>query len=301
MVVATAASLNEEPAFASIVKRMRAYGPGAEITMINRETAPMEAVTKIEAARLVFFTGGDQKRIVDLYRKDGVDGVEAKALRGLLARGGTIAGTSAGDAMMSDPMFLTGGSDEALGMVEGKGVQIGTGMGFLPEMIADSHFFERDRLGRLVAALEKSGRRWGVGVGEDAAVEVDLAQKRMRRISQAGVLLVDAGGLRREGLARRGVAALLLEKDVWVSLKGLGVMKVEKRAGPVMTVTRSEGGPAAQWSAFSGGMEARELTCGKHVVRVWGLGGVGGGWSGVEIEESSKRESGKAQMKAEGE
>src|SRR5262245_63069585 len=83
------------------------------------------------------------------------------------------------------------------------GPRIGKGMGFLPWAIADSHFFERQRFGRLVAALEASGKRLGIGVAENSCVEVDLAAGELIGVSENESLLVDAGGLQRDGLARR--------------------------------------------------------------------------------------------------
>jgi hypothetical protein len=164
-------------------------------------------------------------------------------MRRLLERGGVIAGTSAGDAMMGEVMFYSGGSATALGVaptptgkVPGEdgdeenatqlGPRIGPGMRFLPEAIADSHFFERDRIGRLVAALEASGRRIGIGVGEDAAVEMDLDSGVLRGISVAESLLVDISGLRRNGLARSGIIARVIGQGdrlrlaTWPNRKG---------------------------------------------------------------------------------
>ena len=84
------------------------------------------------------------------------------------------------------------------------------GMRFLPWAISDSHFFERDRIGRLVAALEVSGRQLGIGVGEDAAVEVDLNSAKLRGISVSESPLVDAARLQRSGLIRTGIVARLV-------------------------------------------------------------------------------------------
>ena len=172
ILIATAASLNEEPA--GRIEIIRKYCPECQFDAIVRATPEAETVALIDAASAMFFTGGDQKRITTRYLTDDKDTPEAAAMRRLLARGGVIAGTSAGDAMMSDPMFLSGGSAEALGIPTSRpsridndeegnattrpdrepslGPRIGKGMGFFPWAIADSHFFERHRFGRLVAA-----------------------------------------------------------------------------------------------------------------------------------------------------
>jgi len=242
VLIATAASGDQPANLKGKTESIGAYCPDCEIAGIARETTEAQTVALIDAAQAMFFTGGDQKRITTRYLKDGKDTPEAAAMRRLLARGGVIAGTSAGDAMMSDPMFLTGRSAEALGIAstrtqaaddddadtKGKppvlGPQIGQGMALLPWAVTDSHFFERHRFGRLVAALEVSGQRLGIGVGEDACVEVDLATGMLTGISMADSLLVDVGSptsgskLERTGLTRRNVRALVIRQGTTISL-----------------------------------------------------------------------------------
>ncbi|MGQ0626796.1 MAG: cyanophycinase [Phycisphaerales bacterium] len=239
IVVATAASGDEPANFEGKRQSIATYCPTCRVETIGRDTPRARALELIDAASAMFFTGGDQKRITTLYRPGGIDTPEAEAMRRLLARGGVIAGTSAGDAMMSDPMFFTGRSAEALGIpstrtqtapdddAEAKpgalplGPQIGGGMGFLPWAITDSHFFERHRFGRLVAALEDSGRVLGIGVGEDAAVEIDLATATLRGVSVADSLLVDARAIERSGLTRRCVLAMVIQQGTVVDLRRL--------------------------------------------------------------------------------
>lgn len=236
VVIAAAASGDQAAAVKSKVESIRGYCPECVLEAIMRETPEAETVARVDAAHAMFFTGGDQKRITERYLDEaGHDKAEAAAMRRLLGRGGVIAGTSAGEAMMSDPMFLGGQSAAALGIVMPRGggeggeddddrrevvlgPRIGKGMGLLPWAIADSHFFERHRFGRLVAALEASGVRLGIGVGEDASVEVDLATGEMTGLSVAESLLVDAGAVTREGLVRRGVRTRVIGRGMKVSL-----------------------------------------------------------------------------------
>jgi cyanophycinase-like exopeptidase len=218
----------------------------------------------------MFFTGGDQKRITDRYRPHDQSTPEWQAMRRLLERGGVIAGTSAGDAMMGEVMFYSGGSATALGVtptptskVPGEdgdeenpaqlGPRIGPGMRFMPEAISDSHFFERDRIGRLVAALEASGRRIGIGVGEDAAVEVDLDSGELRGISVAESLLIDISGLRRNGLARSGIIARVVSQGDRVRLAtwpARGGVPAAAPAGPVRAMPTVEPGQNRQLAAW---------------------------------------------------
>lgn len=268
VLIATAASGNESAAAASTEKTLRRYAASAVIETIGRETPPADAVARIDRAAAIYFTGGDQARITAKYRPGGIDGPEAAAMRRLLARGGVIAGTSAGDAMMSDPMFLGGRSTEALGIRRPPAVRrdrpattqqsdasekspasnpvppppqpdaaddsgaaprdppplgprLGPGMALVPWAIMDSHFFERDRFGRLVAALEASGHRLGLGVGEDAAIEIDLATGEATALTDAPTLLVDIGSLRRDGLARLGIRTRVLTRGERINLREL--------------------------------------------------------------------------------
>jgi len=236
IVIAAAASLEQDESADYKIKALRSWAPGVGIEVVRRETPTAETVAAIERATAMFFTGGDQKRVTDRYRPGGADTPEWLAMRRLLARGGVIAGTSAGDAMMGNIMFLSGGSRTALGIAPaprraapGEGVddvdedadeenpawlgpRLAPGMRFYPLAICDSHFFERDRVGRLVAAQEAAGVELGIGVGEDAAVEVDLRTGELRGISLAESLLVDTGELRRDGLSRSGLVARLIHQ-----------------------------------------------------------------------------------------
>jgi len=251
MLIATAASGNQDGAAKGVTEEMEAVRPGILTPRITREKPTEEAVAAVRRASIVFFTGGDQKRITDAYRPTNTDGPVAVELRALLRRGGTIAGTSAGDAMMTDPMFLTGSSRRALGFAdptpadpadpgsEKLGPQIGPGMGFLPWVINDSHFFERHRFGRLVAALEVSGKGLGLGVGEDDAVEVNLSTGIAEALTPIGALIVDARDVRRVGLARYGVRALLLVKG-----RPLNLVQLAGRApSPPTSVAASTNSP----------------------------------------------------------
>jgi len=248
ILIATAASLHEEPE--GRVQIIKEYCADCQFDAIMRTTSAEETVAKIDAASAMFFTGGDQKRITTRYLTDEKDTPEAAAMRRLLARGGVIAGTSAGDAMMSDPMFLSGGSAEALGIPTSRpsrtddddeniattrpaesaplGPRIGRGMGFLPWAIADSHFFERHRFGRLVAALEASGKRLGIGVSENACVEINLETGEAIGVGPAESLLVDIGGLNRDGQTRRNIRTFVIKQGRAISL----VDRMNAQIGP---------------------------------------------------------------------
>ena len=229
----------------------------------------------VDQATAMFFTGGDQKRITDRYRPGDAPTPEYEAIMRLLARGGVIAGTSAGDAMMGEVMFHTGRSAEALGIRSNRtqtaadddadqkdlpplGPRIGPGMKMVPWVFTDSHFFERNRVGRLVAAQEQVEQRLGIGVGEDACVEIDLATGLLTGVSVADSLLVDVARMSRDGLARNGCTARVITRgsrvDLVQRLRGKPAQLTPRPTGEPVLVPVVEPGQnrqLASWRLFS--------------------------------------------------
>jgi cyanophycinase len=115
-------------------------------------------VRPLTTATGVWLTGGDQALLIDAYRGTAVQ----RELHHLLARGGVIGGTSAGAAVMSDPM-IRGGNPVA---------ELGRGFGFLPGVIVDQHLSERQRLPRLQGAVDQFPGCLGLGIDEQTAVVV---------------------------------------------------------------------------------------------------------------------------------
>ncbi len=228
VVIMTAATGPEDDEATDKREALSTWRWGVQTVVVKRATPTAAAVAAIDAATGLFFTGGDQQRITDRYRPGGAASPEWQAMQRLLRRGGVIAGASAGTAMMGDVMLLGGSSAQALGIAKATaaageappqlGPRLGAGMQFLPYALTDSHFFERDRLGRLVAGLEASEERLGLGIGEDAAVEIDLATGEVVGLTVAESLLVDAAHLHRDGSSRRSIVARVIGQGDRVSL-----------------------------------------------------------------------------------
>lgn len=166
---------------------------------------PVE-VQKVLAADAIWLAGGDQSRYVAALGRGQAATPMLEALRQRLEDGAVIGGTSAGAAVMSDPMITGGGSfgalleirsarsDEDPGeFASGEALSVGNGLGFFPLGIVDQHFGERARLGRLAASLEilPAPRRLGFGVDEDTALIVDLATDTLGVAGRGNVTLLD--------------------------------------------------------------------------------------------------------------
>ncbi len=154
-------------------------------------------VARLADAGGIWFTGGDQARIIAVLLDD-ADRETAllTALRTRLAAGAVIGGTSAGAAIMSRVMIRQG---DPLSLLPGAGDQFepvatGGGLGFLRQALVDQHFGERARLIRLVAALRAltPPERIGFGIDEDTALVIAPGQQGARVVGRGRVTVVDA-------------------------------------------------------------------------------------------------------------
>jgi len=172
--------------------------------MYNEETWAGNArkkneIEKINQAEAIWFTGGDQLRIVQtLLTKKGQDSKMLTALRQRLKDGAVIGGTSAGAAMMSSPMILSGEPMTSLlygiDPKQENALRITAGLGFFPYGMVDQHFDARARLGRLTRALHylSPESRLGFGIDENTGLLVDLTNHNLQIIGAGNVTVIDA-------------------------------------------------------------------------------------------------------------
>jgi cyanophycinase len=110
--------------------------------------APLDAETRarfveqLKSATAVFFSGGDQNRIMEVLKDEEL----YRLLREKYNAGTVFGGTSAGAALMSTPM-MTGEND--LTVIDGTKVGTRKGLGLIPNVIFDQHFIKRQRENRL--------------------------------------------------------------------------------------------------------------------------------------------------------
>lgn len=125
-----------------------------------------EYIERIKKADGIMFTGGNQKKLSKTYLN-----TEFLAIlqHRYMNEHFVIAGTSAGAMAMSNVMIYEGSSDEAL--LKGV-VKITQGLGFMHQVIIDSHFVKRGRFGRLAQSICSHQNLIGIGLGEDTAVLV---------------------------------------------------------------------------------------------------------------------------------
>ncbi|WP_375770425.1 cyanophycinase [Archangium gephyra] len=139
----------------------------------------------LEGADAFFFTGGGQLKITTRFAGTRL----CAAVEEFYRKGGTVAGTSAGAAAMSETMLVTGPSRESHKI--GESLQMAPGLGFLRDVIVDQHFAERGRIGRLLGAVAQNPRFIGLGIDEDTAVIVER-EERFTVIGAGAVYVADA-------------------------------------------------------------------------------------------------------------
>jgi cyanophycinase len=121
-------------------------------------------IAHVRSADCVMFSGGDQSKIT---RKIGGSTIHKILMDRLINDDIVIAGTSAGAMCMSEEMITGGSSTESF--YKGA-VGMDKGMGFLSNLIIDSHFIRRGRFGRLAEAVANFPNLIGVGLSEDTGL-----------------------------------------------------------------------------------------------------------------------------------
>jgi len=149
---------------------------------------------RVRKADGVMFTGGNQLRLTMIL--GGTDFLKIITDR-YMQENFVVAGTSAGAMAMSNTMIYQGSSQGAL--LKGE-VKITTGIGFIRDVIFDSHFVTRGRFGRLAQAVASNPGCIGVGLGEDTGVVVKKGNQ-MEAIGSGLILIFDGHEIRHSNLA----------------------------------------------------------------------------------------------------
>jgi cyanophycinase len=162
---------------------------GAESVEVLDLSDPRAALEVVKNADLIWFKGGEQERLMRALETAGL----VDAIRDRFADGGTIAGTSAGAAVMTRLMIA--GSRRAPDDPTTWAPRIAPGLGLWPEAVVDQHFLKRNRLPRLLSVVNDHPGLVGVGIDECAGVVV--RGQRFEVIGDSQVYVIDARHARR--------------------------------------------------------------------------------------------------------
>jgi cyanophycinase len=188
-----------------------------------------QLVARTRKADGFLFTGGNQLRLTTI-----LGGTEF--LNILLERYRqeplVIAGTSAGAMCMSDTMIYEGSSHEALRKGE---VKFSSGFGLLDNVIIDTHFVKRGRIGRLFQAVASNPSALGIGLGEDTGLLISQGDVQ-EAIGSGLIIVVDGSTIRSTNMAsiREGELISIENLSVHVMVPGDKYILSERKFVPAL-------------------------------------------------------------------
>lgn len=190
-IITTASSIPEEVGdeYVKAFAQLNVMDVGVLNIKSREEANAPENIERLKKADVVMFTGGDQLRLTSIF-----GGTTFHHL--LLEKYDTepfiISGTSAGAAASSNNMIYQGSSHGAL--LKGE-VKITGGLGFINNVIIDTHFVQRGRIGRLLYACASNPINVGIGLGEDTGLLISNGND-MEAIGSGLIILVDGTQMR---------------------------------------------------------------------------------------------------------
>lgn len=151
-------------------------------------------VNRIKNSNCVMFSGGNQMRLTAVFGGTEFLKIISKKYND---ENFVIAGTSAGAMAMSSTMIYEGNATRA--HLKGE-IKTTTGLGFMDNVIFDSHFEKRGRFGRLAQVVAANPACIGIGLGEDTGMLV-LHGNRMEAIGSGLVIIIDGHEINHTNIA----------------------------------------------------------------------------------------------------
>lgn len=182
IVVLPMASADGEQSGAESAGNFRQLGFSAVSLNLTRESAASDSVARVLGqATGIWFGGGDQSRLTRVLL--GTPALDS--IRSRYRSGAVVGGTSAGAAVMSNPMITgdekhPGGARpvrdttgaNAFMTIDRDNIVVAAGFGLLPDAIVDQHFLRRRRHNRLLSRVVEAPATIGVGIDESTALVV---------------------------------------------------------------------------------------------------------------------------------
>lgn len=143
------------------------------LQFVKDEKLTTSKLDSIKNANLIYISGGDQNRFMEVVQGTDVEASIHEAYK----NGSLIGGTSAGAAVMSKIM-ITGNElkhpvySSTFRNIEAENIEIQTGLGLLTDIIIDQHFVKRSRYNRLLTAILEFPKMIGIGIDESTAILV---------------------------------------------------------------------------------------------------------------------------------
>lgn len=169
-------------------------------------------IDSLAGAKLIYILGGDQNRFMKVVLGTPI----YAAIHQAYNKGATIAGTSAGAAVMSKHM-ITGqhlidtAAKDGFNKLLDKNIEFSEGLGLLQNTIIDQHFIKRNRYARLISSLAAHPEMTCVGIDESTAIIVQgnkatvVGESQVIRLANPKGLKVTGKGLIKFNQAEFGI------------------------------------------------------------------------------------------------
>jgi cyanophycinase len=198
----------------------------------KEDTTRPESLKRIENAHAVFFTGGDQHKLIS--RMAGTELLKAIRNKYHTDEHFIIGGTSAG-AMAIPETIITGG---IIGAALYKGdIEMAHGLNLLPGTIVDTHFIKRGRFARLAHAVTLHPSCLGIGLEEDTAFLITEGNKA-ECIGSGMAILIDGSHIKATNITKVSNLQPIMVDDLRVSILAEGghyLLKERKMGLPLFT------------------------------------------------------------------
>ena len=160
---------------------------GANTVVLNpksrEEANSLKILEDLDNAHSFFITGGNQLRITDLLEgTEMVDKIKKKFDQGAL-----VGGTSAGAVCLTETMIFEGTIKRHFYKGE---VDLIQGLGFIDDVVIDTHFAERGRFPRLIQVVSENPDMLGIGLGERTGAVWDFDKKEFEVIGSGNVVAI---------------------------------------------------------------------------------------------------------------
>ena len=200
----------------------------------NREdSSSSDAFERVKNADVVFFTGGDQLRLTSII---GGSPLHDLIINKYLTEDFLYVGTSAGAHSASKSMIYQGDSKEAL--LKGE-VKITSGLGLIDDVIIDTHFVKRGRIGRLFQAVVSNPKTLGIGLGEDTGLLIKEGNI-MEAIGSGLVILVDGRQIKDTNITDVSLGEPISINNMLVHVISKGdIYELSKHAFKIQTKTEA--------------------------------------------------------------
>lgn len=151
----------------------------------KKDASNPESIKHIQSAHAVFFSGGDQFKLISLFNDTEILFTIKKKYYS--DQHFIVGGTSAG-AMVLSEIIITGGK---IGSALFKGdIHIDKGFNLINNILVDTHFIKRGRIARLAHAVALNPTCLGIGLEENTALLISNAN-HAECIGSGMILLLD--------------------------------------------------------------------------------------------------------------